>query len=189
LLEEKIGAPAVILGHSLGTILALKILEARPKLIRGLIFAGGLPRARPEIRERLAPRAEAIARNGIAGWGKKVSPGIFSPAAMRKLPETVQDFENRFEAQDAGAYARSIRILLAADASASVATAHVPCLAVTGALDSYAPPGAVQEFAGKIPGGCRVEILPGCGHMPFFEAPDKFAEVIGNFLDGMPKAR
>ncbi len=183
LVSQKIEGPVVILGHSLGTILALKAWEAWPQWIRALIFVGGLPKVRPEIRERLSQRAEAIAQSGIAGWGKKVSPGIFSATSMRDQPETVEKFERQFEIQDPVAYVRSIEILLDADASAAAPTVRVPCLAMTGAMDSYAPPEAVRAFIRRIPGGCREEILPECAHMPFFEAPETFAKAAGDFLD------
>jgi len=77
LVADKIGEPVIILGHSFGTILALKAWETWPERIRALVFACGLPKVRPNVHERLSKRAADIAQNGIRGWGPKVSPGVF----------------------------------------------------------------------------------------------------------------
>jgi len=186
LVAQKIGEPAVILGHSLGTILALKAWEAWPEQIRALILTCGLPKVRPFIRERLSQRAEAMTAQGnISGWGEKVSPGVFSATTMQRQPEMTGLFERLFEAQIPAAYVRSIEVLLGADASSAVPSVRVPCMAVIGQEDHYAPPEDVKAFMRQIPGGYREEIMPGCGHMPFFEAPEAFAGIVGSFLDGL----
>src|SRR5215208_4257451 len=57
---HRAGEPVVLLGHSLGTIIALHAAAAWPGSIRASVFVGGLPEARPEVKERLALRAEAV---------------------------------------------------------------------------------------------------------------------------------
>ena len=52
--------PVVVLGHSMGTILALNAWAAWPERIRGLIFVGGVPQVVPRIRERLSDRLRAL---------------------------------------------------------------------------------------------------------------------------------
>ncbi len=186
LVSQKIVEPVVILGHSLGTIQALKAWEAWPERIRGLIFACGLPKVRPFIQERLSQRAEAILKQGnVSGWGEKVSPGVFSAATMQNQPEITGLFERLFEAQDAMAYVRCIEVLLAADATPIVPTVSVPTLAIIGNEDHYAPPENVQAFMREVRVKYREEIMPGCGHMPFLEAPEAFAKIVGTFLDGL----
>lgn len=182
-----IESPVVIVGHSLGTILALHAAHAWPGLVHGIIFVGGLPVVRPEIRARLTARVQAVQASiergpGLRGWGPQVSPGVFSPATFRERPAIVTAFEERFEQQDAVAYLQSIRILLEADATDLIPAVRVPCLAVTGAEDSYAPPDLVRAFAARMPVETRVEVLPGCGHLPFLEAPERFASIIDRFL-------
>jgi 3-oxoadipate enol-lactonase len=181
-LIDSLGEPVVLLGHSLGTILSLRTWELSPRNVRAILFACGLPKARPNIHERLSARAESIARDGIANWGPKVSPGVFSPASLAHKAEVVGLFERLFEDQEAAAYVRSIEVLLGADLNAAVSTVTVPCLAVAGQEDSYAPPASVVEFADRLPRACRVEVLEGCAHMPFFEDPEAFARVTRDFL-------
>jgi pimeloyl-ACP methyl ester carboxylesterase len=182
LIADKIGTPVTILGHSFGTMLALRIWETRPDSVRALIFACGLPKARSNVRERLSLRAQDIARHGIAGWGPKMSPGVFSAAWMASHPESLSLFESLFEAQDPAAYVRSIEVLLATDLGALVPAVRVPCAAIIGTEDSYAPPEAALDFIAKLPVKCRETLLEGCGHMPFYEKPEAFAKAVEDFL-------
>ena len=167
----------------MGTILALEAWAAWPERIRGLIFVGGVPQVAPRIRERLSDRVRTLAdARDLAGWGKKVSPGVFSPATFRTRPEVVAAFERLFETQAVGAYVRCCEILLAANAEAIAGTVTVPCVAITGEDDQYAPPPAVAEFIRQIPGTPHLEVIPDCGHLPFLEQPDAFATVVKSFL-------
>jgi pimeloyl-ACP methyl ester carboxylesterase len=184
-----VGEPVVLLGHSFGTILALKAWDTWPKSsIRGLLFVCGLPKARPNIHERLSARADEIRKNGIAGWGPKVSPGVFAPRSLRELPEVTGVFERLFEEQVPETYTRIIDVLLAADLNAVVPTVTAPCAAIGGAEDSYAPPETLRGFVAALtglPAPCPVTILEGAGHMAFYERPEAFAEAARAFLDSL----
>ena len=61
-------------------------------------------------------------------------------------------------------------------------TVTVPCAAITGAEDQYAPPNAVREFVARLPAPCPVEIIEGAAHLPFLEQPDAFAEAVRRVL-------
>ncbi len=186
LVASRFDAPVVLVGHSLGTIVALEAWKAWPHLIRALVFVGGLPRVRADIHQRLSSRMDVIRREGLSHLGPSVSPGFFSATSLRDRQHVVSLFERQFEAQDAPTYVRACEILLAADATRLTASVEVPCLSVSGEEDQYAPPEAIAEFVRDIPPGCRQEILPGCGHLPFLEAPDAFTAVVKAFLDSLP---
>jgi 3-oxoadipate enol-lactonase len=182
-LAAGIQVPVVLLGHSMGTILALEAWAAWPERIRGLIFVGGVPQVSPRIRERLDERVRALdGAPNLVGWGRKVSPGVFSPATFRDRPEVVSAFERLFETQPVDGYVRACRILLGANAEAIVRTVTVPSVGLTGEHDQYAPPDAVAAFLARIPGNPRLEIIPDCGHLPFLEQPEAFAAAVNSFL-------
>jgi 3-oxoadipate enol-lactonase len=177
--------PIVILGHSLGTIVALeawRTWRSSSDRIRGLILVGGLPRVRPSIHDRLTERLAALdGIDSLRGWGWRVAPGVFSPATMRARPGIVREFADRFDLQTVESYVRCTRVLLDADATAVASSVTAKTLAITGADDQYAPPALVADFAARIP-GARVEVIPDCGHVPFLERPDEFASLVSTFL-------
>jgi 3-oxoadipate enol-lactonase len=174
--------PVVLLGHSMGTIIALEAWRAWPQRIRALVLTGGLPQVRPAIRERLSQRITALDdAPSLAGWGPRVSPGVFSPATAREHPDIVARFEQRFESEAIDRYLRCTRILLDADARHLAPTVAVRTLVVTGEDDQYAPPDSAAAFAGTIP-DARFEVMPGCGHLPFLEQPRAFAAVMNAFV-------
>jgi pimeloyl-ACP methyl ester carboxylesterase len=180
---QEIREPVALVGHSMGTIIALEAFAVWPEWIRGMVFIGGLPEVRPPVRERLAARAAAMRASGFDGWGPKVMPGIFSPATLESRPDVVGLFERLFDAHDPASYLRSLEILLDASAVARVAGVRVPCLAVTGEDDQYAPPDAVRAFMQALPAAHDVAVIPAAGHMPFFEQPRALGELVGAFLD------
>jgi pimeloyl-ACP methyl ester carboxylesterase len=181
-IEKVFGEPAVIVGHSLGTILALELWRARADLVRAMVFVGGLPAPRLPIRDRLRSRAEAIAARGMAGWGAQVAAGVFSVETMARSPETVALFARLFEAQSAQSYLSCLDVLVGADASDVAPTVSVPCASISGTEDQYAPPDDVTAFVSRLPPGTPQLLLPDVGHLPFLEAPDAFAEALEDVL-------
>jgi 3-oxoadipate enol-lactonase len=180
---EHIADKVVLVGHSLGTILALEAWRAWPDAIAALVFVGGLPKTRPLIRERLSDRVASIKRDGsVAGYGPKASPGNFSPATFKSRPEVIGLFERTFELQVPATYIRSIEILLGASAVDVVPTVTVPVASISGVDDQYAPPDHVHEFLAGLRVPAKTTILPDVGHLPFFEAPEAFAVALGEFL-------
>ena len=181
LVERDIQEPVVFLGHSLGTILAIHAAVTWPHLLRGVVFAGGLPEPLAPIKARLANRAAIVARSGMEGTGAAVASANFAPATLVRSPEIVGMFERLFEAQDPAAYARCCRILMSASAEALVGRVQTRGLSISGKDDQYAPPDLVSAFVRRI-SGCEQELLPDCGHFPFLEPPEAFAELIGAFV-------
>ena len=178
---REVGRPAVLVGHSLGTIIALEAWRAWPERIAGLVFAGGLPKARPEFHERLSARAVAVRGQGsLDGWGPKISPGVFSPTTIADRCELVGLWERLLEAQDVEAYVRCIDVLLGASAESIVPSVTAASLSISGVDDQYAPPELVRAFMAQIPHG-RTKVLDACGHLPFLEQPEVFAALLGDF--------
>jgi len=171
----------VLVGHSLGTIIALEAWRAWPEWIAGLVFAGGLPKARPAFHQRLSARVAAVrAQGSLDGWGPKISAGVFSPKTTAEQCELVGLWGRLLEAQDVDAYIRCIDVLLGASAESIVPTVTVASLSISGADDQYAPPDLVRTFMSEIPHG-RTEVLDACGHLPFLEQPEVFARLLDAF--------
>lgn len=177
--------PVTVLGHSMGTLLALKLFAAVPQRIRSLIFVGGLPQPRPLIQERLSERRLKILAGGMAGLGWGAAAGVISPAVARAQPEFHALFAKLWEAYDAQTYVEQTQALLAASAWEVAPRVTAPCLLLAGRDDSYAPPEEVDRFAAALPSLVKRVEWPDCGHMSFLEKPEAFAEEVAAFLAGV----
>ena len=171
-----------VLGHSMGTIVALEAVRREPSLAAALVLAGGLPEPLPQARARFAARVERVERSGLAGLAQEVVDANFSERTRHERPDLTAFFGRAFELQSAERYLEATRALAAWTARPLPPLERVACLVVTGEEDRYAPPDAVRRFAAALPAGTRTEVLGGCGHLPFLERPVAFADLIGGFL-------
>lgn len=175
-------APACLVGHSLGTIVALEAMRLDPGVASGFIAVGGLPEPLPPARLRLAARLGEVRERGLSGLGSLVARINFAALTLRTRPNLVAVFAKLFEMQSLEGYLATATALTSWQARACPAVA-VPCLAVTGIEDSYAPPDAVRAFARTLAPGTDVVTLVDTAHLPFLEQPDAFADVVRSFLD------
>ncbi|HXE81539.1 MAG TPA: alpha/beta hydrolase, partial [Vicinamibacterales bacterium] len=183
-LADERGWPRVsLLGHSMGTIVALEAVRRRPSLAAALVLVGGLPEPLPEARARLAARAERVERHGLAGLASEVIDANFARRTRRERPELTASFGRAFELQSPAQYVGAARALAEWRMPSLPPLDGMPCLVVTGEEDLYAPPRAVAEFAARLPAGTRVEILKDCAHLPFLEQPSFFAALVARFLE------
>jgi pimeloyl-ACP methyl ester carboxylesterase len=58
---------------------------------------------------------------------------------------------------------------------------RVPVLFLVGEEDSLTPPEVARKMASQVPGS-SVEVIPGAGHMTPLEAPERVAEILGDFF-------
>jgi len=181
LIERKAVGRVTLLGHSMGTIVALKVLDRIPDRIRSMVFVGGLPAPLPEAQARLRDRAGLARSAGMGAVAPTVVPVVFAQRSLDAIPDKVGMFQRLLACSDAEGYAQTALALAGASAEEVVGRVRIPCLCVTGAEDRYAPPGAVRAFAEMIPGAVYRE-MGGCGHMPFFEDPEGFVGVVQKFL-------
>jgi 3-oxoadipate enol-lactonase len=185
------GQPVYLLGHSMGTILALEVIRRAPDLAAALIIVGGLPEPLPGARTRIRDRVEAIRRRDLAGFsrlagiGAEVVAANFSRRSQAERPELTALFAKLFDRQDPVAYTATAEALAAWTARELPPLDRVPCLVITGEEDRYAPPDAIQAFARTLPSGTRLEIMRDCGHLPFLEQPAAFAALVSSFLTSL----
>lgn len=185
LVTARLPLPVVVVGHSLGTILALELWRRMPSAVRAMVFVGGLPKVRDAVCTRLNERIADVESNGMAGWGAKVARGVFGTRAFHTEPESIGMFERILEGHHPSTYVRNLRALMAASAVDVVPSVTVPCLSISGTEDAYAPPDFVSGFLQGLPRPCRQILLDGVGHMPFFEVPEQFGLLVGQFVDAL----
>jgi pimeloyl-ACP methyl ester carboxylesterase len=209
-LDHVDGRPAVLLGNSMGGALSLLHAAARPESVAGLALIGpALPRtalpgralarqvalfAVPGMAERSLGRRRA--RLGAEAFVEATlqltcaDPSMVS-AEVREL--AVQVACDRSLDRDADAAfleaARSLAVLVtrAARYRALIASVRVPGIVLQGREDRLVPAGGTSLLAELQP-GWPVHLLDGVGHVPQIEAPQRTAELLLPFLDGLQPA-
>lgn len=180
------GAPALcVIGHSMGTIVALEAFRRSATLAHGFIAVGGLADPLPGARSRIAARAQEIRRAGLGGLGAAVAAANLSRRTLDDRPELAALLARLFELQSPDGYVATADALATWEAREPPSFDRVTCLAVTGEDDLYAPPDAVRAFARTLPSGTEVEVVAGAAHLPFFEQPAAFAAIVRRFLDDL----
>jgi pimeloyl-ACP methyl ester carboxylesterase len=181
-------APLVLLGHSMGTIIALEVVRQARELVRGLVLVGGLPEPRTAARSRIAQRIDHVRREGLAGIGEQAVAANFSERTRSERPELTGLFARAFELQSADGYVSWGRTLCAWRAKPLPPLDRIPALVVTGEEDLYAPPADVEAFVQELRrsrpvSDARLEIMADCGHLPFLERPAAFAALVRAFRE------
>ena len=184
-----------MIGNSLGGLAALRLALSEPARASSLVLVGsaGLGReVSPALRALALPGYGALA----VAWGK-TPPGALQRALGRaallfarpgraplvwlrtqyRLGRTPGFLEAQLAAIRAQVGLRGQRELLAG----RLPSLQVPVLVLWGARDRVLPESHGKEAATRLSEG-RLEIIPGCGHLPHVERPGPFVAATEAFL-------
>ncbi len=173
----------ILLGHSMGGMVAQEVLARRPELVNRLILCGTSPAfGRPDgdwQRDFVARRTAPLdAGQSMAEMAGLLVPQMIGPGAV---PEGVQLGVHCMAQVNPSTYRRALQALVTFDRKANLANIHVPTLLVAGEFDKNAPPAVMQKMAGQI-AASRYAEMAGVGHLQNLEAPDPFDALVLDFL-------
>jgi pimeloyl-ACP methyl ester carboxylesterase len=175
----------VLVGTSMGGIVALEAVRRSPQRIKALALLGSTARA--DTPEMVALRTEAI---GLFEQGRAEEvlranvPAAFHPdiGVDSELAATYLDFVLRAGAQQ---LIRQNRAIMAReDLRPSLAAIRCPTLVVCGEADVLTPPEYSRELAQGIP-GARLEVVAKAGHLLTLEQPQRVNALLLEWLAGL----
>lgn len=183
LIESLKCTDVVLLGHSMGGMVAQEVVARRPDLVRRLILCGTSPAfgnpngewQRQFIAERAAP---LDAGKSMAELAETLVPRMVGPGS---LPEGVRLATHCMGLVPAATYRRALECIVTFDRRAALANIHVPTLLVAGEHDRHAPPAVMKKMADRIANSTYIE-MKGVGHLQNLEAPEDFDALVLNFL-------
>lgn len=171
-----------LIGHSMGGGIIFEIMRQAPSRVNKIILISTT--ARGDNDEKAQNRYEMI---------ELAQSGAFEQVAFRSYPNLVHPaygddpvlfgkIVEMFMQTGSKYYINQQNALLNRPASLDeLSNYECPVLVIFGEQDLITPPENGEEISSRI-SNCRLEILPGCGHIPPLEAPERMKELIKSFL-------
>lgn len=174
---------AIVVGHSMGGMVAQELAARAPQRVRALVLAATSPAFGPSDgdwqRNFIAARCAPLdAGHGMAGLADDLVPTMGARGAD---PARVAAAKALMAGVPEATYRAVLAALLPFDRRAALPAIAVPTLVITGDEDRTAAPEVARRMAARIP-GATVEIVPATGHLLMLEQPAAFDDALLAFL-------
>jgi pimeloyl-ACP methyl ester carboxylesterase len=182
LLEAAGVGPAVVVGHSMGALIALELAARQPERVRGLgLLGAGFPMRVAEPLLTAARDDPPAAIEMIVGWGHSPQsllggnrlPGLWLAGEARRLLERAVPGVLHADLKACNDYR---------DGADSAARVRCPTRLVIGRRDLMTPPRAARNLSEPMVDADSV-LLDGCGHMMMSERPDQTLDALIGLRD------
>lgn len=196
-LIDRLGIERVTLvGHSLGGGISLAFCYLFPERVERLVLVGtgGLGReVSPVLRAATLPVADfvlpVLASQWVRGGAEIVGRGLslFGWRASHDIRAAWEGFTELSDAESRRAFLKTTRAVLNSGGQSIAAHEYlaeltgIPVLVVWGTNDMVIPAAHASRAAELAP-ACRVELFDKAGHFPHLDQPDRFADVLRDFM-------
>jgi 3-oxoadipate enol-lactonase len=179
-LEDLGAGPAVIVGHSMGTLVARALAARHPAKVAGLALLGPVQPPDAAGRQAILARAAVLRAEGTAAIADAIVTRSLSPRTRSAKPEIAAFVRELVMRQDPEGYARNNEALAAA-ADPGPVDPRLPLLLVAGREDTLSPPSVSQQIAGAH-GGADIQVIDGIGHQIPIEDASRTTQILASFI-------
>lgn len=165
---------ASLVGHSFGGRIALALAAQWPERVRNLILvasAGICPRRGPVYRVKVGAAKLAKRFFSLPIWGR------MGERVVAKVYQRVGSRDYRA----AGPLRATLVKVVGEDLRSILPSVRVPTLIIWGDRDQEVPFSSMEIMARGIQDS-RLEVLEGADHFPFVDRPDRFGQLVREFL-------
>jgi pimeloyl-[acyl-carrier protein] methyl ester esterase len=172
----------VLVGWSMGAMVALEFVLKHPSKAAGLCLVGGMPRF--TTAEDYPP---GLPLKDVKGMKKKLKRdfertiGEFRESISAGLSGADKDILMNSTFPDFNAAKAGLVELMEADLRDGLGKIKLPTLLIHGDKDHVSLPAASEYMAERIAGSQHISIK-GAGHVPFLSHQDEFNETLEEFL-------
>ena len=179
------GEPVVLVGHSMGGLIAQEAYARYPRRVKGLAlcftsaaFVGDSAFAKQFVAARLGPLDGGTSMAELASRLTPTHRGSKSDPAGAQLAERIMAHV------PPETYRKAVHLLTTFDRRADLAGIAVPTLLIAGSEDKTAPAPIMASMQRKI-AGSELVVLEGCGHLGPMDQPAEFNAALERFLRKM----
>ena len=170
-------AEAVVVGVSLGGLMAQGLAVKRLDLVRGMVLSNTAAKIGGAAMWKA--RIAQVQDEGLAAYAPGAMERIFG-RNWRQAPEMPR-IRALLEWTPPEGWIGCAEAIAGTDFYTTTANLTLPTLVIAGANDGTTPPDLVRETAELIRGH-RWALMRGAGHLPMVERPGDYAELLGDFL-------
>jgi len=171
--------PVILIGISVGGMIALDLAIRQPERVRALVLSDTA--AQIGTAAYWNERIDAIEANGMNHLAPLILSRWFAPDFAARHPADYQGYFNMLTRMPVAGYTGTCAAVRDADLRQQAATLQAKTLVLCGAEDSATPPDLVRGLADTLPNG-RFEVIEKAGHLPCIEQPAALAAEIDRFL-------
>jgi len=169
---------ALVVGLSVGGIIAQSIAAERPDLTRAIVLCDTAHKIGND--ELWNGRIAAVGSDGLAAIADGILERWFSARFRADLPVELAGYRNMLTRTPADGYAGTCAAIRDTDLTETTRRLNIPALCVVGSEDGSTPPDLVQSLAELLPDS-RFKTIPGSGHLPCIDQPRVLAGLIRDF--------
>jgi len=170
-----------LVGHSMGGYVSLAFAEANPEMVMGLSLFHSTARADTEPKKKDRDRAIEIIKKNPDLFIKEVIPNLFYTTKQKPQKRLIaRAVAMALKTPKQGIIAALEGMKIRLERELIIRFASYPVLFIIGKHDKVIPYEGLFEQA-SLPENSKTVIV-NCGHMGFYEAPEKTLSAIKDFL-------
>lgn len=171
---------AILIGISVGGVIALDFAAAHPERVRALILCDTA--AKIGTAEMWNERINTLRQHGMSHLGDAILARWFSPTFREQQPSAYRGYYNMLTRMPVEGYTGTCEALRDADLTPLLPTIQAQTLVLCGTQDAATSPSQGQALAEALP-NARFEVIENAAHLPCIEQPDQMANIMLRFLE------